>query len=95
MFSVEDVKKLAELSRIELSQKEMEKLSDELSKIVGFVDQIQKAPTSHDAKTPELRNVLREDGEPYERGVFSEKLLEAAPSREGNFIKVKKIISRS
>ena len=39
-----------------------------------------------------LYNVLREDGAPHQPGEFTEKILSGAPAREGNYLKVKKIL---
>ncbi len=95
MFGTDDVKKLAALARIELGKAETEKLAKELSSIVSFVDQVQRAPTGTEEDKPSLRNVMRDDIDPYPRGAFSEKLLSAAPKREGRYFKVRKIITRS
>ena len=43
MIKVEDVKKLAELSRLEIPANEMEQLTKEIGGILGYIDQIQKA----------------------------------------------------
>ncbi len=37
-------------------------------------------------------NVMREDTNPHESGKFSEAILKNAPSREENYLKVKKIM---
>ena len=37
-------------------------------------------------------NVMREDKDPHEAGLYTEKILEQAPAREGDYIKVKKIL---
>lgn len=95
MFSIADVKKLALLSRLKLSEKEMEKLVGELSSIMSFVDQIEGAPRTEQDEKPLQINVLRPDTDAYTKGLFAEKILAAAPSREGRLFKVKKIITRS
>ena len=43
-------------------------------------------------KNNTMRNVMREDANPHESGIYTEKMLEQAPAREGNYIKVKKIL---
>jgi hypothetical protein len=35
---------------------------------------------------------MREDGEPHESGIYTQKILEQAPAREKDYIKVKKIL---
>lgn len=89
-----DIKALSKLARIEVSETEMTKLEAELPSILAFVDTIQKADVSTEAIAPDLRNVVRADEAPHERGAFTETLLAAAPAREGNRIAVKQVISR-
>lgn len=89
-----DIRALAKLARLEVSDAEVEKLQKELPEIIGFVEAIQNAPVSNDVPTPELRNVTRDDANPYEGGAFSEALLNAAPNRQGDRIAVKQVISR-
>jgi aspartyl-tRNA(Asn)/glutamyl-tRNA(Gln) amidotransferase subunit C len=89
----EEIKKLADLSRIEIEEGEMESLATEMNAILGYVEQVKKVSAEAPIEdSPNLRNIMREDGEPHERGVFTDKLLNEAPSRDGKFIKVKKIL---
>jgi Asp-tRNA(Asn)/Glu-tRNA(Gln) amidotransferase C subunit len=39
-----------------------------------------------------VRNVLREDANPHESATFTEAILKNAPSRQGDYFKVKKIL---
>ena len=58
-------------------------------------EEIEKDPSRRgeaEAEVGKLRNVMREDENPYEKGLYTEKLLEEAPEREENFVKVKKIL---
>jgi aspartyl-tRNA(Asn)/glutamyl-tRNA(Gln) amidotransferase subunit C len=93
--SKDDVKKLAELSRIELSDEEVTKMQGEIDSILEYVDVIQKVELP-DGVSPsphlDLENVMREDGEPHEGGVYTEIMLSQAPKRNGDFLEVKKII---
>lgn len=89
----EIVKHAAHLARIELQQKELEKLSGQLHDILGFIDKIsvldikRVLPASHILP---ISNVLREDVPGV--SLTAEKALENAPSRKGNFFSVPKII---
>lgn len=90
---------LAKLARIGMSDEEAENLSHEFEAILAYVSDVKQiTSTKHqilnksEAPKPEIRNVFREDGEPHESGVYTEKILEQAPAREGNYIKVKKIL---
>jgi aspartyl-tRNA(Asn)/glutamyl-tRNA(Gln) amidotransferase subunit C len=94
MFKKEDVEKLADLARIKLSEGEVSELQKELDTILSYVSEIQgvSVPDKEDF-LDDHRNILREDKEPHESGVFTEVLLSQAPNREGDYIKVKKILS--
>lgn len=87
------VEYVAHLARIELQDKELEKLSSQLHDILGFIDKLTELdtkdvqPTSHILP---INNVLRND-EPRQ-SLTSEKALENAPSKEGNFFTVPKVI---
>jgi len=81
------------LARIELQDKELEKLAAQLQDILKFIDKISNLntdkvrPTSH---VLPINNVLRED---MPRSSLSvDKALENAPQREGNFFAVPKVI---
>ncbi|HEY4474023.1 MAG TPA: Asp-tRNA(Asn)/Glu-tRNA(Gln) amidotransferase subunit GatC [Candidatus Paceibacterota bacterium] len=95
MISADEVKKLAELSRLALSEEEVVRLQGEITAILDYVGTIQKVElTEVPAGSPylEIENVMREDGNPHEPGAFSEDLLAQASRRDGNYLKVKKIL---
>ena len=87
---------LAKLARIEMGEAEAEKLSKEFDAILGYVGEVkgitQASNQELEASSFSIRNVMREDGEPHESGVYTEKILSQAPAREGDYLKVKKIL---
>ena len=89
-----DIAALAKLARLEVSDAEITKLEKEIPDILAFVETIQKADVSTEAKTDGLRNVMRADENPIESGKYTKTLLDAAPAREGDRIAVKQVISR-
>lgn len=89
-----DVRALAKLARLEVSEAELAKLETEIPGILHFVETIKNVDTSVARRSRELRNVMREDGDPHESGIYTEKLLAQAPAREGDRIAVKQVISR-
>ena len=92
-MEIKDVKKLAELSRIHLEEGEVEELRASLDSILGYVEQIkQVSADSNIEQTFPVTNILREDISPNQSGENREKLLNAAQKREGNYVKVKKIL---
>ena len=92
-----DVAALAKLARLKVSAEEMAKLEKEIPDILAFVETIQAASAESfgEPKENQLRNVIRADENPHESGAFTEKLLGAAPAREGDRIAVKQVVSRN
>lgn len=94
MSLLETVKKLAGLARIGLKPGEDESLAKDIESILGYVSEIQTVTGSEvSTSVGALRNVMREDGPATPRGTNTEKLLAAVPVREGQYVKVKKIIN--
>jgi len=92
-ISREEVLHVAKLARLELSSEEIERLTDQLSNILSYVEKLNQAdtkqvePTSH---VMSISNVFREDRARPSLPV--EKALENAPDSEGAFFRVPKII---
>lgn len=84
---------LAKLARIEIGNDEAESLSHEFDAILGYVGEVKRVTYNQQPTTNNIiRNVLREDTNPHESGIYTEKILTQAPAREGDYIKVKKIL---
>lgn len=89
----ETVKYVAHLSRIELKEEELGRLSAQLKDILDFIDKLKKLdvekiqPTSHILP---VTNVLREDAARASLPV--DKALSNAPQKEGSFFVVPKVI---
>ena len=92
-IELKDVEHLAGLARIAVSDTEKEILRHDLEEILAYVSQVKEVAVDVPApEAGELRNVMREDKDPHEPGIFTEDLLAAAPAREGNRLVVKKIL---
>jgi aspartyl-tRNA(Asn)/glutamyl-tRNA(Gln) amidotransferase subunit C len=87
-----DIRALANLARLEVSDEEVAKLEKELPSILAFVEQIQKASAEAPASDPMLKNVLREDADPHESGLYTKKILDAAPAQEKDQVKVMQVL---
>ena len=86
---------MARLARIGMNEEEAEKLSREFEAILGYVGEVKSIKPVSEAINKEdfvLKNVFREDAEPHASGIYTERILEQAPLREGNYLKVKKIL---
>jgi len=93
MISENDIEKLLNLARVEVNSDEKEKLRQDVESILSYVGEVEKAVIEIDT-TPHpgnLINIMREDGEPHESGIFTENILSQAPKREGDYILVKPI----
>lgn len=94
MASVDDVRKLAALSRLSVSDAELETFSKEFEGILSYVGQIDELSVAGaGTERPALRNVMREDGEPHERGRYTKQLTAQFPEKDGDLLSVKQIIS--
>ena len=93
-ISTEEVKKVAQLARLELNDNQTQKHAEQLEKILDYIKQLEKINTDNipcTTRAIEVVNVVRKD----EKKAYDnpEKLVELAPSRENNFFKVPKIIN--
>ena len=92
-ISASDVRKVANLARLELPEDQIETYTAQLEEILTYVDQLQEIDTENIPPTTravEVVNAMREDLVKID---FSrEDILNQAPHREGNFFRVPKII---
>ena len=91
----DDIQHLATLSRIKLTDEEVEKLSGEFDAILDYVGQINEVVESGEIekKVGVVYNVFRDDEITNEPGAYTEDLLAAMPERHGQYLKVKKILN--
>lgn len=89
-----DVRALANLAKLEVSDAEVAKLESELPAILSFVETIQQVSSDMKEASPDHRNVMREDEEPHESGKYTVDILAAAPATRDNQVVVKQVISR-
>lgn len=94
MATTADVRKLAALARISVSDTDLKKFTGEFDAILAYIGQLEKLELPEGKQEePALRNVTREDGEPHATGAYTEKLVEQFPAKEGDALSVKQIIS--
>ncbi len=92
----EDIEHLAKLARIEIGDVEAEALAKDIGGILSYVSDIETITgnKAEEKKVGVLYNVMREDENPHEEGKFTEDLLALAPDRDGQYVKVKKILAQ-
>jgi len=92
-ISKDDVKHVARLARLRLTEEEKEKFGKQLNQILAYVEKLNELnienvePTSH---VVPLTNVLRKDE--VKPSLSEEEALANAPERKGKYFKVPKII---
>ena len=98
-ISDKDIEKLGDLARIKLSPEEKKELSKDIESILGYVSEIQEISSDMSIDNNTLLpqsvtvcNVMREDEDPHESGLYTERILKESPEVEDNYIKVKKIL---
>ncbi len=94
-ISLKEVEHIAELARIELTEEEKKKFSDELSDVLSYVEQLQEVDTKNVKPVSQvtgLVNVVREDvAEDF--GEDSRKIMiENFPEEKDGCIKVKQVM---
>ena len=93
MATEDEVRKLAELARIELPEEKLAKLVTEFDQVLAYVGQLDTLTVNETEELLPYRNILRKDGEPHEKGIWTEALAAQFPERDGTYLAVKKIIS--
>jgi len=89
-----DIRALADLARLRISDEERAELEKEIPDILAFVEEIQGVETAKQERDVEHRGVMREDEEPHESGMYTDDLLNAAPVTERGRIKVKQVLKK-
>lgn len=93
-LSRDDVLKLAHLSRLKLTDEEIERLTTELSEILAYVEKLNKVDTEGLKPTYQvtgMKNVMRDD-EVIDYQASPRDLLKGAPDLENKQYKVKRVI---
>lgn len=93
MITPQTVREVAALARIHLNEKELAAYAGQLDKLLTYFQNLQKVqtddvePTSH---VLPLKNVFRQDQ--VEPSLPAEEVLKMAPSRQGSFVRVRRVI---
>ena len=90
----EEVKKVAQLARLELNEDEINNHAEQLEKILEYIKHLEKIDTDNipcTTRAIEVTNAFRKDENKFYEN--KDQLLDLAPSREDKFFKVPKIIN--
>jgi aspartyl-tRNA(Asn)/glutamyl-tRNA(Gln) amidotransferase subunit C len=92
----EEIKKLGTLSRIALTEAEVESFSKEIDAILDYVSVVKDIAADSTVPTVGVRyNVLRPDEVVHQSGTYTESILKAMPKTNGQYLSVKKILQQS
>jgi aspartyl-tRNA(Asn)/glutamyl-tRNA(Gln) amidotransferase subunit C len=93
-ITAEDVRKVAQLARLELAEEKIATYTVQLERILDYVahlEQVDTAGVPPTTRAVEVVNVTRDDQ--VEPTRVREELLDLAPQREGDFFRVPKILA--
>ncbi|PAV28003.1 Asp-tRNA(Asn)/Glu-tRNA(Gln) amidotransferase GatCAB subunit C [Virgibacillus profundi] len=89
----DQVKHVAHLARLAVTEEDVEKLTDDLSAIIGYAEQLNELDTENVEPTThvlDLKNVMRKD-EP-KKWITQEEALKNAPDKEAGHFRVPSIL---
>ena len=93
-ISADDVRKVAQLARLDLPEEKIATYTGQLESILEYVGQLESIDTEGVPETTravEVTNVTRKDG--VTPTPVREDILNQAPQREGDFFRVPKILA--
>lgn len=93
VLTVEEVKKIAALCRIALTEAEVEKLRKELTVVLEYVSELNEVDTTgveEISQVTGLENVFREDK--AESSAWRDKIIANFPEHKDGFLKIKSIL---
>ena len=94
MITKEEIKKIASLSKIDISNDELDTYSNQISKILEYMSVLEEVDTSKvdDASNSIIENnqFLREDK--VEESLSRDEVMKLAPESDGVYFKVPKVI---
>lgn len=96
MISKQEVKHIAKLARLGLSEKEIKKMQKELAKILDYINLLKEVDVSGIEPTfrsVAMGNVWRGDEVQEENPKVVKHILSQAPDREGEYVRVKAVLT--
>lgn len=95
MLSKKEVEHIAKLARLGLTEEEKKRFQKQLSSILDYFKELQKVDTKKVAPTAHAvgaSNVIREDEARKTKPEIRQKILDEAPVKEEDYVKVKRIL---
>jgi aspartyl-tRNA(Asn)/glutamyl-tRNA(Gln) amidotransferase subunit C len=95
MITIQEVKHIAELARLGISDDEQEKLRNELGSILEMVDKLKQVDVSGveiSAYSDLTQNTMRQDNVKKQEEETVDQIVAALPDKEGRHAKVKSVL---
>jgi len=95
MIEKEEVKHIANLAHLGLTEKELESMQKNFSSILDYIETLKEADISSIEKSFSergLKNIIREDVQKDFPEEDKNKLIDLFPETENNYLKTKKIL---
>ncbi|MCL4538046.1 MAG: Asp-tRNA(Asn)/Glu-tRNA(Gln) amidotransferase subunit GatC [Bacteroidetes bacterium] len=93
--TIKDVEHIAKLAKLDFSEEEKSKFTEEFNEILAFMEKLNELDTSEVeplSHVIELQNVFREDS--VQSSLSTQEALKNAPAKTEQFFKVPKVIDR-
>lgn len=91
-MQLEDIKKLANTARIDMSTEEMQEILDTFPSILAYIDQINELPLEKIESVYDHTNIFRDDIVTNENGVYRDVIIAQMPDKKDGYLKVKQIL---
>ena len=98
-MQLEDIKKLANLARLDMKEDEMIEIAKSFDSILAYVGQVQEVSNGKNSdsnlKVSDeyfLHNVMRDDVVTNNRAEYTDKIIAEMPDTQDGFLKVKQIL---
>lgn len=93
-MNTEEIKVLADLARLELTASEIDSYQKDFEGVLDYISTINNVDVEgfDDHVRSHTTNMMREDADFYPSGHFTEDLLNSAPERSDDYIKVQKVL---
>ena len=93
-MKLDDIKKLAEMARLDMSEQEMSEMAHDFDGILEYVGHVQEAVKM--SKVDDVKfsftNIMREDVVTNDSGFYTDKIIAQFPDEDNGYLKVKQIL---
>ncbi|MFA5080683.1 MAG: Asp-tRNA(Asn)/Glu-tRNA(Gln) amidotransferase subunit GatC [Candidatus Paceibacterota bacterium] len=92
MISEKEIKDIAKLAYLEISEQEIEKLRKDFSSILEYVDKLKEVDISEINETANLSKTENIEREDIAKRFDNKSLIEAMPKQKNRYLEVKKVL---